>query len=339
VDVVAAPTRAEPGDPTPVCFRVEGTGHLPHVAVHWDTASHPNATTFADYKGGAVYPGGAAVASPAGYDLPGTFCTTIPPQTQTIYYRAHALDPTHAPGTLSPERVLYLGPPPSLLDPQGDVPQIAAAGSNVTVCWLDDVVGHIPHTALHWDTTSHPNSTSFTDYKGGAVYPDNQSAAAASGYDTPGPFCTNLVMPPSGVLYFRAHEFDPATGLNNLSQEYSIVVGPSVSVVSAPASAPAGSKTLVCWRVEPEGAATHVPHTAVHWDTTSHPDSTSFTDYKGGAVYPDNGTAAAASGYDLPGPWCTDLTMPASGTLYFRAHVLLPGVRNEMSDEVAIAAT
>jgi hypothetical protein len=31
--------------------------------------------------------------------------------------------------------------------------------------------------------------------------------------------------------------------------------------------------------------------------------------------------------------------MPASGTLYFRAHVLLPGVRNEMSDEVAIAAT
>jgi len=339
VTVIAAADRAASGTGGNVCWRVEGVGHIPHTAIHWDTVSHPNSTTFLEYAGGASFPGGAAAADPNGYDLPGVFCAPLTAGADTIHYRAHALNPGAVPAqsVISPERSLWSGAAPNGLDFVGDVPEVASPATSVIVCWQDDSLGHIIHTTIHWDTVSHPNSNSSADYAGGNAYPDNATTVDPAGYDTPGRFCTNLRMPASGAIYFRAHELVP-NSVNNLSHERSIVVAPAVSIVSAPNKAAAGSSALVCWRVESVGGATHVPHTALHWDTTSHPASTAFSDYKGGAVYPGNGTAAAAAGYDLPGPFCADAKVPASGTLYLRAHVMLPGVRNEMSDEIEIQA-
>ena len=90
VYVLSSPDRVATGGSANVCWRVEGTGTIPHTAIHYDVASHPNATAFSDYVGGARYPGGALTPDPLGYKLPNVFCTTVPVTTNT-YYRAHAL--------------------------------------------------------------------------------------------------------------------------------------------------------------------------------------------------------------------------------------------------------
>lgn len=105
-----------------------------------------------------------------------------------------------------------------------------------------------------------------------------------------------------------------------------------VAFTEAPDSAGPGAAVQVCWRVEGEGA---VPHTAVHYDDASHPDA-GFSAYPG-AAYPtgerptlDRPTRTAAP-FDLPGEWCTEVTLPEEGMLYLRAHAMVepPGVVSE----------
>lgn len=90
-----------------ICWDVEGTGHVTHTAVHWDNESHEDDDnqTFASYAGGTMYPDNETAADPAGYDLPGTFCTTIPGPAagESLYFVAHVIDATGAPGKLSDE--------------------------------------------------------------------------------------------------------------------------------------------------------------------------------------------------------------------------------------------
>ncbi|MHB8632936.1 MAG: hypothetical protein ACYDBQ_03065 [Thermoplasmatota archaeon] len=322
VNIVSAPERVAVGAQAAICWRVEGSGHLPHVAVHWDTTSHPNSTSFADYLGGAMYPNDGQVADPAGYDLPAVFCTHVPAQKAgIIYYRGHALNPTSLPGVLSPEHSFAVGDysPVTFV---GDVAKVAAPGTQAVVCWqVTGSTAHVPHVAVHWDIKSHPSSTNFADYQGGTAYPDNGTSAASAGYTLPGPFCTGVPIPPSGTVYFRAHVLGgPFAGLGNLSEEQSIDVATPVSIVSLPPTAAAASSVPVCWRVD--APHYHVPHTAVHFDTTSHAGSgATFADYQGGATYPNGASMAAAAGYDLSAQFCSTLTMP-SGTLYLRAHVM-----------------
>jgi plastocyanin len=101
-------------------------------------------------------------------------------------------------------------------------------------------------------------------------------------------------------------------------------VATAVEITDAPASAPAGSKATVCWAVSGTGT---VPHTAIHWDDTSHAAETprTFQLYDLGASYPNNGTSAAPSGY-LVEPtgtrFCTAATMPTTGSIFVVAHVM-----------------
>lgn len=91
---------------TTVCWEIQGLGKVNHVAVHWDNESHPQENaTFSMYDQGASYPGNMTSPDPAGYTLPGTFCTDVPvPATGTVYYRAHVIDAAGAPGKVSAER-------------------------------------------------------------------------------------------------------------------------------------------------------------------------------------------------------------------------------------------
>jgi hypothetical protein len=331
--VLSAPDRVAPGARAEVCYRVEGSGTIPHVAVHFDSVSHPNASAFSEYAGGAAYPGGGANSPQV--TLPGVFCANLTaPASGTLFYRAHALAPPNLPGVLSVEKTLQVGEPNGIRF-LGDLPEVAPANTNVTACWtVAGSTATVPHTAIHFDTQSHPNAT-FSAYTGGAIYPDNRTSATGN-YTLPGAFCANVKTPASGALYFRAHVLGAEFGNpGNVTEERSLVVAPRVNVVgSIPATAAAGSKVNVCWRVEGAGVS---PHVAVHWDTQSHPSAASFQEYVGGAAYAGNGTATAAS-QTLPGPFCTQLTMPTSGTLYFRAHGVFPGVGlpGELSDEHAI---
>src|SRR5205823_2452156 len=135
--------------------------------------------------------------------------------------------PTVLPGGAAISKVFVLS-----------APDRVAPGSQANVCWRVEGSGKIPHTAIHFDAASHPNSTAFADYVGGAGYPGDGTTPAAAGYVTPGPFCSNLKMPASGAIYFRAHELVPGSSINNLSAEKSITVGRAVSVYYVAPTAP-----------------------------------------------------------------------------------------------------
>lgn len=222
VIVISAPDRVDENGQAAVCFRVLGNGTIPHVAVHFDTASHPNATGFADYKGDAAYPDNATAASPV--TLPGTFCSWLKPTDKTLYYRAHALA-TPTSQELSIEKALEVGV--ANITFSGDTPEVARAGGNVTVCWTTPGrTGTVAHTAIHFDNASRPGNVTFSAYKGGAAYPDNGPATGVN-HTLPGPFCADLTMPASGALWFRAHAV--VDGAHLLSVERSVVVHDGVS--------------------------------------------------------------------------------------------------------------
>ncbi|HUR70108.1 MAG TPA: hypothetical protein VM370_12760 [Candidatus Thermoplasmatota archaeon] len=338
VNVLSAPLQATGAD-AQVCFRVGGRGNAQHVAVHYDNVSHPNSTAFTDYKGGAAYADEGSKTLTGQIPLPGAWCVKVPTAGGPVYFRAHALMGTQS--ILSEEKVIVPAGQPVDLD--GFFPQLSAHESTVQLCWRAAGEGVAIHTAIHFDFTSHPNATSFTDYKAGAYYAENESKTLSANLTLPGRWCVNQTLGANdgAVYYMRAHAAIRAangTVTHVLGPERSLSVTPAVGVTNGlPAKAAANSNVLVCWRAEGEGKA---PHTAIHWDTESHASeaNAAFTAYNGGAPsYPDNQTAAAAAGYELPGPFCSNVKMPASGTLYFVAHVLNPAIgRNEISHEYAI---
>ncbi|MHB1261881.1 MAG: cupredoxin domain-containing protein [Thermoplasmatota archaeon] len=122
-------------------------------------------------------------------------------------------------------------------------------------------------------------------------------------------------------------------------------VATAVEITKAPASAPAGSKATVCWSVSGTGK---VPHTAIHWDDTSHASEAprTFQLYDLGASYPNNQSSAASSGYSVQATgtgFCTAATMPASGSIFVVAHVMdstgAPGrIGNEREIRVGAAS-
>jgi hypothetical protein len=97
------PTSAAAGSNFTVCWRVEGTGTVPHTAIHTDDESHAGdaTATFADYDKATYYPGNAT--GQVAVDLPGTFCTSVqvPDTAGNLYLRAHVIDSTGAPGRMS----------------------------------------------------------------------------------------------------------------------------------------------------------------------------------------------------------------------------------------------
>lgn len=312
VYVVSSPEKAANGTQADVCWRVEGSGTISHTALHWDTSPHAEGT-FADFPN-AVYPNnGAAVGTHA---LPGTFCARIGPINATVYYKAHAMvDPTRS--QLGPQETIVAGSGNNTIDLIG-APEVFAGGQSYNFCWeLPGVTGTSTHTALHFGNESRPNGT-FSDYPD-AAYPNNGPATTAGSFALPGPFCANVTMPASGTLFIRAHAIT-ANG-QFLGPERSVAVGPRVAVSGGlPATAAAGSAVQVCWRAEGGGVS---GHTAIHWDTASHPTATSFTDYPN-AVYPNNGPATTSGSFTLPGPFCANITMPTSGAVFFRPHAVYP---------------
>gem|GEM_PF-3356318 len=334
VEVVWAPERVDAGADANVCWRVEGTGTIAHTAIHWDPASHPNSTLFSDYAN-AVYPDNGPATLTGHFQVPGVFCGAIKAINQTVYFRAHALTSTAAlPGTVSGEQVILVNPP--AVDFSSDLPEVAPAGSVVNVCWeTPGATGTSVHTAVHWDTQSHPNAT-FSAYPN-AIYPNNGPATLNGSFALPGPFCANLTMPQSGAVYMVAHVVMPGASLpGTTGVERSILVAPRVSLVGpVPASAAAGSNVTLCWRSE--GLFTS-PHTALHTDSVSHATdaNATFQSYAGTAYYPANGPATVTGSFHAPGPWCAVVTMPASGTLYVVPHVVVAGLPGELGKEYAI---
>lgn len=329
ITVVSLTDSVATGGTADVCWRVEGNGTIGHTAIHFDTTNHPNATSFTEYPN-AVYPDNGPATTTGSFRLPGTFCAQLRSLNATLYLRAHAL----AAGT----------PPTQLLSVEKSVPvnltsniafvdfhEIFPANFANSICWrVTGLAGTSTHTAIHFDNASHPNATSFGEYVGGAVYPGNFTAANVS-VTVPGEFCANFTMTASGARYMRAHII--LDGNHSLSEERVVVAASRLSVTGGlPPVSTAGSAVQICWRAEGNGNTTH---TALHWDNASHPNATSFSVYAGGAVYPNN-SAPTAGPWVLPGPFCANLTIPASGSIYFRPHIIFADGLQELGPEYAI---
>jgi hypothetical protein len=210
-------------------------------------------------------------------------------------------------------------------------PEHPDPNSDAIVCWRVAGSGNIAHTAVHYGPDSHPGSSAkFSDYPN-TIYPDNATAADPNGYNLPGSFCARIHVGAADV-YFRAHYIDSAGGNGQVSDEKEMspqVMTPTppstvVAVTfqgSTPDSAAAGTRVPVCWTVTGTGK---VAHTAIHTDTATHRTSNNFEDYKGNTSYPNDTPVADPNGYSIPGTFCANVTMPSSGTLYLRAHAMLP---------------
>ncbi|MGQ0536727.1 MAG: hypothetical protein ACT4PT_11735 [Methanobacteriota archaeon] len=356
ITVTAAPSDAQADSRATVCWRIEGSGQVPHTAVHYGDESRPQATSFQDYPN-AAYPENRTAADPAGYDLPGTFCTGVPVGEQDVYLRAHVIDSEGGNGRLSEEsRIRATGGTPAAAvvsvswDPLP--PASGNASAPVVLCWSVAGAGTIPHTAVHSDAASHANDTGIGNYRA-AHYPENASSAQPK--QLPGRFCTSVTLPASGTLYVRAHAMITPPG--TVSEERAIAVTPAsgnqtngtnaTGVIltqtwsgTVPTSAQAGSNVTVCWDLTGTG---RVAHTGIHWDNVTHASELrNITVYNGTPPsWPGNATVADPAGYEVPGHFCSNVRVsPTIGeTRYFRLHSIDSAGHKVGLDEKAILAT
>ncbi|MDD5473574.1 MAG: hypothetical protein PHU34_05430 [Candidatus Methanoperedens sp.] len=101
--------------------------------------------------------------------------------------------------------------------------------------------------------------------------------------------------------------------------------GISVEVLKAPASAVAGEKFEVSWRVN-SPVRKDIPHTAVHYGQESKSEPLTLKSYPS-LTTPQNGT--------IPADFSASIAVNVSGTTYFRAHAIIDGV-NYWSEEKMI---
>lgn len=207
VSITTVPAQANAGSRALVCWRVEGSGNVAHVAVHHGTESHAGAgARYSDYPS-AAYPGNASGLDSAGYALSGTFCTSVPVGDEDVYVRAHVIDSSGGDGKLSSEARIraIVGAVSTVSDVEVLSYEVGVLrGERSVVCWRVGGSGTAAGTSIRVDNVSHSGSGARADDYRRSVFPDNESEADGSGYGLPGEFCTSFRVG-SRDLYFRAH--------------------------------------------------------------------------------------------------------------------------------------
>lgn len=111
---------------------------------------------------------------------------------------------------------------------------------------------------------------------------------------------------------------------------------PPVTLQGLPAKALAGPPLVVTWQVKPkDGATTTITHTAVHYDTASHPGELATDVSPAAAGYKELTPDFAQGEYQVPRAFSVKLTPPA-GQLYLRAHAIIDG-EQYWTDETVVA--
>lgn len=208
VRVVRVPEASAPGAEVEACWRVEGTGVI--------------ADTFLVADGSRV-----PASDPTGpFALPATFCATfVMPEATT---RVHA----EARGSVAD----LAGPSSEAhgIQPEGtgvwfstDVPEEAAPGESVRICWMAAGEGSSPHTAIHTSRASRAEADTFAAYEGAAHYPEGGDATTQGDFALPGPFCALVDVPEDAdAIHLRAHAVMPGEGfpgrLNDVEQRVRI---------------------------------------------------------------------------------------------------------------------
>ncbi|MHB8586993.1 MAG: hypothetical protein ACYDDF_14280 [Thermoplasmatota archaeon] len=306
-----------PGESLQVCWHVDGTGTIPHTAVHTDTTSR-NGQGYAAYTGATYYPNDASSA--IAEVLPGTFCTHVILPTFAasagvgkLFLVAHAMTDAGA-STYSVEKSISVAPAIqntataiTLQDP----PATAVSNMSIHVCWQVQGAGTIPSTALLWDTTSHSGTSVPSSAYPNKVFPNNAGSASASGYTIPGTFCGNFTGPSAAAVYVRAVATNPGTKPEVLAAESKIALQGMIASLdfngTVLAAATPNSNDTICWKVL--GAGMISATGLLTDDNASHAAANATpTAYKGKTYYPANATQSAPE--MLPGHFCTNVFIP-----------------------------
>lgn len=172
VEFTSTPATAPAGSQATACWTVSGTGKVPHTAIHWDDETHASETprTFQLYDLGASYPNNQSSAAAGGYSVQPTgtrFCTAATmPASGSIFVVAHVMDSTGAPGRISSEREIKVGP---ASDAKITIQNFAYAPPTLTVAAGSTVSVENKDTQTH--TVSSTGSTAFDtgDVAGGST--------------------------------------------------------------------------------------------------------------------------------------------------------------------------
>lgn len=103
----------------------------------------------------------------------------------------------------------------------------------------------------------------------------------------------------------------------------------TVTLLSYPSNASPGQKIKLSWKVE--GQPRIITHTSIHYGNISVPhdlgihDDPRFTHY-------DTTPPIKTPTFDIPDSFSDTITVPSSGTIYFRAHAVIAG-ENKWSEE------
>ncbi|MEW6722265.1 MAG: hypothetical protein AB1324_03315 [Candidatus Micrarchaeota archaeon] len=210
-------------------------------------------------------------------------------------------------------------------------PASVGAGESFQLSW--EVSGPqktITHTAVHYGSESKPGKFGTGVGPDAAGYPGLSEEFASGSFSVPGNFTANINAPSvPGRLYFRAHAI--IDGKHYWTDEMSVEVTggaepaePSISVVAAPSTAASGKNFNVTWNVS--GPAGTIMHTAVHYDTVSHPGDFGTDVGPAQSGYPSLTPEFASVESAIPDDFTASIAAPsAPGKIYYRAHAIVGG--------------
>ena len=108
----------------------------------------------------------------------------------------------------------------------------------------------------------------------------------------------------------------------------------TLTLISAPSLAEVGEQISFTWRVE--GAQKTIPHTAVHYDYTSHPGTYGTDVAPPASGYPELTPDFASGEFQIPRSFSVGITPDQTGTLYYRLHAIVDG-KNYWANERSIS--
>ncbi len=279
--------------------------HITHTAVHWDTVSH-SGMPFDTYAN-------AIMGTPTGNAGEYMAEMTAPSSPATVYHVMHAIvlgEHFYAPG----ERMVAVKGMPTIA--VTSYPVRALAGRDAIIGWT--VTGadaaDIPHTAIHWDVET----------RGGAGPSAYLNASQVLTGEEDGTYEVTIELPSAPVtVYFIAHAM--VLGDDFWTEEMMLVVvgEPALSIDVVPTKVLVGRDGMFKWTLGGVDAA-DITHTAVHWDTVSHPDGP-FSAYPNALL----GTAGTTAG-----EYMATMTAPASpATIYYVIHAIVLSEHFYLDDE------
>lgn len=222
------------------------------------------------------------------------------------------------------------------------IPQIIKENEAVAVNWRIDSDSPLTavHTAIHYDVSSHAGAFSTEVGPQDSGYPTLTKEYASGKFPVPDQFSTSFPVPEGAEkIYLRAHTI--IDGKNYWTDEISLDVAaaaaptiPAISIISIPGTVKEGEKVDIRWKIDSEAPLTAV-HTAIHYDTSSHPGP--FTTEIGPeeSGYPSLTIEYASGQFPIPGEFTTSLEAPAAEKIYLRAHTIVDG-KNYWTPETSV---